>query len=164
MNESSISPGSPPPKQFRRPLSLSFALAENALLEEFVATLEEILEIGRRLHGVEEWLTPDPVDHSHDEEDIGMTPHHYASLGGVDNRSVLSALNGNITPSSPDRNDRSRISGGSSPGSPAAKGQRSSSTDGYWDRERRSRPTSRPDSPQLSPRSSSPTGSLHGWI
>lgn len=38
---------------------LSFALAENALLEEFIDTLEEVLRIGRGLHGVEEWLDED---------------------------------------------------------------------------------------------------------
>lgn len=162
LNEGSISPGVTPPKQFRRPLSLSFALAENALLEEFVSTLEELLDIGRRLHGVEEWLTPDPTEHSHEEDDIGMASHHYASLGGVDTRSVLSTLNGTAS-SSPIERPR-LTSGSSSPGTPSTRIPRTTSSDGYWDAGRRSRPASRTNTPQLSPRSSSPTGSLHGWI
>jgi hypothetical protein len=48
---------------------LSFALAENALLEEFVATLEEILTIGRRLHGVEEWLEEEDLQFSSNDVD-----------------------------------------------------------------------------------------------
>ena len=48
---------------------LSFALAENALLEEFVATLEEILKVGRRLHGVEAWLEEEDLQFSLKEEE-----------------------------------------------------------------------------------------------
>lgn len=32
-------------------------------MEEFVSTLEEILRIGRTLHGVEEWLDEDELHH-----------------------------------------------------------------------------------------------------
>lgn len=39
----------------------SFSLAENWLLQEFVNTLEEIVAIGRRLHGVKEWMD-DEID------------------------------------------------------------------------------------------------------
>ena len=64
------SPGGP--YGMRRVLSkevlLSFALAENALLEEFVATLEEILRVGRRLHGVEEWFEEEDQFSSTDDD------------------------------------------------------------------------------------------------
>jgi len=58
---------------------LSFALAENALLEEFVATLEEILNVGRRLHGIEEWLEEEDFHSSFTTDDETLRGHSQPS-------------------------------------------------------------------------------------
>lgn len=60
-------------------VSLSFALAENALLEEFVATLEEILNVGRRLHGIEEWLEEEDIHSSFTTDDETLRGHSQPS-------------------------------------------------------------------------------------